>query len=246
MQRNMMFLASCAWFTLACASAQAAGKGTPSADYVPAFSIEEAEGDIARITLKQSAIQRLGLKTSKVASKSGVYSRSIGGTIMVANGAGEGSDVNVHVAVPRTSHTEAPDAADVVVLSYVGGQIQKLTASRDDSFAASMGDRARSHAFYKLQSGAGLWKDGAGVLTEFASSKAEREHLVVPYSSLLYDKGGRTWVYVDDGGAYKRHRVDVAFIEGDEVFLRDGPSAGSQVVSVGAVELLGIENEVGF
>lgn len=244
MQPKTLLVTSCAFLVLSSVAAYGAGKGTPSSDYVPAFTLEEDESDIPRITLKDSAVKRLGIKTSQVTVKKGVLSRSIGGRIVMLKGPGTDSDV--HVAVPRSSETEKAGVSSVVVLSYVGGEIQKTIASRDDTLADSLGEDAQGHAYYKLQSGAGLWKDGAGVLTEFTSPEGEIEHLVVPYSSLLYDKDGGTWVYLDEIGSYKRHPVEVAFIEGDEVFLTEGPPIDSPVVSIGAVELLGIENEVGF
>lgn len=70
--------------------------------------------------------------------------------------------------------------------------------------------------------------------------------LVIPYSALFYDAEGGAWAYVEERRlAYVRHALTVDVIEGDRVFLAEGPSAGTFVVSVGAAELFGTEFEVG-
>lgn len=69
---------------------------------------------------------------------------------------------------------------------------------------------------------------------------------VVPYSSLIYDPHGGTWVYTSPAPrTFVRHAVEVDRIEGDRVFLRDGPAVGTAVASVGVAELYGTEFEVG-
>jgi hypothetical protein len=69
---------------------------------------------------------------------------------------------------------------------------------------------------------------------------------VVPYSALLYDIHGKTWVYKSpEPLTFVRHQVEVDYIEGDAVVLSDGPPAGTGVVTVGAAELYGTEFKVG-
>jgi hypothetical protein len=69
---------------------------------------------------------------------------------------------------------------------------------------------------------------------------------VVPYSSLIYDPQGRTWIYTSPQlRTFVRLEVDVDRIEGDRVFLRNGPPVGTVVASVGVAELYGTEFKVG-
>jgi hypothetical protein len=66
--------------------------------------------------------------------------------------------------------------------------------------------------------------------------------LSVPLAALLYDRNGATWVYAATAPlTYVRQRVTVARIAGDTVVLQSGPGPGTQVVTVGAAELLGSE-----
>ena len=69
---------------------------------------------------------------------------------------------------------------------------------------------------------------------------------VIPYSAVLYDAKGDTWVYVNpEPLSYVRERVTVAYIQGDQAVLTDGPPEGTPVVTVGAAELYGTEFGVG-
>jgi len=69
---------------------------------------------------------------------------------------------------------------------------------------------------------------------------------VVPYSALIYDPHGQTWVYISPKPrTFIRHKVDVDYIEGDIAVLKDGPETGTVVASVGVVEVYGTEFEVG-
>jgi hypothetical protein len=66
--------------------------------------------------------------------------------------------------------------------------------------------------------------------------------LVVPYAALVYDTDGSTWVFVrQEPLTYQRTAVTVAGKDGDRVVLTDGPPAGTEVVTVGAAELVGVE-----
>jgi hypothetical protein len=64
----------------------------------------------------------------------------------------------------------------------------------------------------------------------------------MPAAALLYDSEGRTWVYVrEEARSFLRAPVTIARLDGDKAYLSDGPPPGTQVVVVGAPELLGVE-----
>src|SRR5262249_53490519 len=69
---------------------------------------------------------------------------------------------------------------------------------------------------------------------------------VVPYSAILYDLQGATWVYTaTEPFVYMRAAVSVDFIIGDLAVLLDGPPDGTMVVMVGGPELYCAELGVG-
>lgn len=77
-------------------------------------------------------------------------------------------------------------------------------------------------------------------------SRSTSPRRVVPYSSLIYDAKGGTWVYTSaQPRTFVRHKVDVEYIEGDTAVLSDGPTTGTVVASVGVAELYGTEFAVG-
>jgi hypothetical protein len=71
-------------------------------------------------------------------------------------------------------------------------------------------------------------------------------YTVIPYAAVLYDPAGQTWTYVNSEPlVFVRHPIEVVDIRADLAFLSSGPPVGTQVVTVGASELLGSEYEVG-
>lgn len=66
---------------------------------------------------------------------------------------------------------------------------------------------------------------------------------MVPYSAVIYDAAGDTWVYTSpEPMTFVRHAVSIESIEGDMAYLTAGPPAGTAVVSVGSAELFGAEH----
>ena len=73
-----------------------------------------------------------------------------------------------------------------------------------------------------------------------------RQRTVIPYSALLYEPDGETWVYTSpEPLTFVRAPIVVETIEGDRVVLSQGPPLGTKVVTVGVAELFGAENGIG-
>ena len=80
---------------------------------------------------------------------------------------------------------------------------------------------------------------------ETASVRRSRSEEVVPYEALIYDAEGKTYVYKSPKPlSYVREEVEVDRIDGDRVLLKEGPRAGTKVVTVGAAEVYGTELEI--
>ena len=70
--------------------------------------------------------------------------------------------------------------------------------------------------------------------------------LVVPYSAVIYDLEGNTWMYISpEPLTFVRESIMVDFIEGDTAVLVDGPASGTEVVTVGVPELYGADTGIG-
>lgn len=72
----------------------------------------------------------------------------------------------------------------------------------------------------------------------------ETKQTAVPYGAIIYDIDGNTWLYTSPQElTFERIPIVVDHIDGDIVFLSDGPSAGTAVVTRGVAELYGSETE---
>ena len=70
--------------------------------------------------------------------------------------------------------------------------------------------------------------------------------LVVPYAAILYDINGGTWLYTSPAPlTYVRAAIAIDYIDGDDVYLFEGPPTGTEVVTVAVAELYGTDTGVG-
>ena len=84
-----------------------------------------------------------------------------------------------------------------------------------------------------------------GIRTQQADSPATGV-LTVPYSAVLYDTTGATWVYRLTGTrSYLRTPVTLDHVAGDLAYVSQGIEPGTTVVTVGVPELIGAEEGVG-
>lgn len=89
-------------------------------------------------------------------------------------------------------------------------------------------------------------KEGAA-RTALRTAKVRRsgDGTVVPYEALIYNDEAKTFVYTSPKPlSYLRAAVKVDRIEGNRVYLSEGPPAGATVVTVGATEVYGTETEI--
>jgi hypothetical protein len=85
-----------------------------------------------------------------------------------------------------------------------------------------------------------------GAVTEEKSPRSGQTQKAVPYSSLIYDPQGKTWIYTSpQERVFIREEVEVDVIEGDFVYLSKGPEVGTAVATVGVAEIYGTEFQVG-
>ena len=79
-----------------------------------------------------------------------------------------------------------------------------------------------------------------------ASVRTSNGHTTIPYAAVLYDPAGDTWTFTNpEPLVFVRAPIDVISISGERALLSSGPAPGTDVVTVGAAELLGTEYEVG-
>jgi hypothetical protein len=75
-----------------------------------------------------------------------------------------------------------------------------------------------------------------------AAAQGKPAALVVPYAAVVYDADGKSWAFsAPEVRTYIRVPIQISSITGDVVQLSSGPKVGTQVVVVGAPELVGAE-----
>ena len=85
-----------------------------------------------------------------------------------------------------------------------------------------------------------------GTVSEEKSPRSEQTQKAVPYSSLIYDPEGKTWIYTSpQPRVFVRAPIEVDFIQGDLAYLSNGPEPGTSIATVGVAELYGTEFTVG-
>ena len=64
----------------------------------------------------------------------------------------------------------------------------------------------------------------------------------IPYTAVIYDTNGDAWTYTSpEPLVYVRQDLEVVRVRGGEAILARGPPTGTSVVTVGQVELWGVE-----
>ena len=64
----------------------------------------------------------------------------------------------------------------------------------------------------------------------------------IPYTAVIYDTNGDAWTYTSpEPLVYVRQDVEVVRVRGGEAILARGPPTGTSVVTIGQVELWGVE-----
>ena len=95
--------------------------------------------------------------------------------------------------------------------------------------------------YYELPNPDGKLTPGQriGVTVPLADAK---DSLTVPWSAVVFDVHGGTWVYAQAAPrTYARNRVVVRYTAGADAVLAGGPAAGTKVVAHGGQELFGAE-----
>ncbi|HVU90064.1 MAG TPA: efflux RND transporter periplasmic adaptor subunit [Pirellulales bacterium] len=95
--------------------------------------------------------------------------------------------------------------------------------------------------YYELPNSSGELRPGARVNAALPVA-VEDEARLVPWSAVVHDINGGTWVYEQTAPqTFVRRRVQIRFVDGDQAVLDQGPGAGAALVTTGAMELFGTE-----
>ena len=173
-------------------------------------------------------------------------------TELAQNEATSINDVQIRVLLDKNPADDADDDAD----QYDDEDDAEIVAPGDDDEDETpplrakrvlmQGAAAPNTLYFKVKSGTQGLQAGQSVAVRLAEPGSNTPKKVVPYSAILYDLTGDTWVYTNpEPSVFVRERVNIERIDKDLAVLTSGPAAGTQVVTIGAAELYGAESRAG-
>ncbi len=99
--------------------------------------------------------------------------------------------------------------------------------------------------FYEIENDLDVLRPGQRVSVTIPL-RSETESLVIPWSAVVHDVHGGTWVYEQTAPhRFVRRRVEVLHVDRGVAVLGAGPPAGTSVVTAGVAELFGTEFGIG-
>jgi hypothetical protein len=172
-------------------------------------------------------------------------------TELAQNDASSLSDVQIRVLLDKNTADDADDDAG----QYDDEDDAEIVAPGDDDEDETpvrakrvviKGSATPNTLYFKVKSGTQGLQPGQSVGVRLVEPGSNTPKKVVPYSAILYDLTGDTWVYTNpEPSVFVRERVDVERIDKDLAVLNKGPAVGTQVVTIGAAELYGAESRPG-
>ena len=106
-------------------------------------------------------------------------------------------------------------------------------------------DEAEQAQYYEVSNPDQRLTPGQHVQVKLPQPDSGKPQRVVPYSAVIYDLHGGTWVYGNpEPRVFVRLPVEIEYVHKDVAVLKDGPPTGTLIVSVGAAELMGVEQRV--
>jgi hypothetical protein len=227
--------------------------------------VEHIEGtELSRVTLTEKAIERIGLKTDQVREVDVSRKWIVGGDVVVLSGSiasrspitpSEGGDrssvgVRVRLAAGEVKKVARGEPARILRPGRDDDDDDDdrpgLTARQVEIQAAGDSKEPTSSLYYMVDDPKHDLVAGQRVRVRLALSGKGKKRKVVPYSALIYDPDGDTWVYMSPAPrTFVRQEVEVDYIDGDMAVLDEGPPTGTVIAVVGVAELYGAEFKVG-
>ena len=233
-----------------------------------ANNIELQDSSAKRVVLDSSDVSRIGVQTVPVREEKVVRRVVVLGKVedepadnagtdagdlapaaateLAQNDASSINDVQIRVLLDKNPADDADDDAG----QYDDEDDAEIVAPGDDDEDETpvrakrvLIQGAPNTLYFKVKSGTQGLQAGQSVGVRLAEPGSNIPKKVVPYSAILYDLTGDTWVYTNpEPSVFVRERVAIERIDEDLAVLNTGPAVGTQVVTIGAAELYGAES----
>lgn len=148
--------------------------------------------------------------------------------------------VRVPIYTGDLTAIDEQQSTQVEALGYASGAMQRA-AKPVQGPPRGNANAASADLFFEMSNDDNGFHVGEKVRVAIARKSTE-ENLIVPFSAILYDIHGGTWVYVKTmPQVYVRRRVELHHVTDGLAVLARGPSENTEVVVTGAMEIFGTE-----
>lgn len=234
----------------------ACAEAPKSSGSVKPSQLEEIAGsEFKRVILTEKAAERIGIETAQLAEMTVDRNLTVGGEViepMSTRSIGTsqpGSKAWIRIKLSQDDLDDVDmekalvlplsDDADFTSISAYSVEVEDGDDAEDDD---------EEGAYYLgIDDEDDLTGLGVGqrVFVKLPLLSSGGQQKVIPFAALIYGIKGETWVYTNpEPLVFVRVPVVVDTIEGDQVFLSEGPDVGTAIVTVGVAELYGAETGV--
>jgi hypothetical protein len=203
------------------------------------------------VKLSMKAHERLGIQTEKLSEEQIVRTRRIGAEIVGAAPGSISTGKWARVSF-NPSDLSAIDPKQPVLIFPIDGDAknhQGIKAEVDperEGFVSPLTPNADKYLYFKINDETQSPKIGERVRVEVKLNGSNGSRKLIPYSAVIYDVKGATWVYVNlDSLSYQRQPIKIDFVDNDVAYMVEGPTNGTPIVTRGVAELYGAETGVG-
>lgn len=219
-------------------------------------TLEEIDGsDFKRVVLTEKAASRINVQTALVGEATIEPKLRVGGEVVspMATGAGDATAkavAYIRVRLNNAGSQVVDRGKQAFIVPLTGGADARSVAAKsvdvdDGLFDDGEDDDDLDDYYLELDEDDYDLVVGERFFVDLPLSSGQVQRKVIPYSAVIYGVEGETWVYLNpEPLVYVRQAIVIDYIDGDQVYLIEGPDIGSTVVTMGVAELFGAETGV--
>ena len=209
-------------------------------------SVSKIEGtNLTYVALQPEAAKRLDIKTAPVREEAITGTRKFAGEVVATTTDLKTAIVQVNLTENDVKTVRRDGPAFILPLARDSKalRVRALPPKQPSPYALS---GPFGTTFYEVSNVDLRLVTLQLVFVEIPLSSAGEKRKMVPYTAVLYDSKGKTWVYTNpEPLVFIRQPIEIDTIIDDQAILASGPPAGTAVVTVGGAELYGTEFGVG-
>lgn len=147
----------------------------------------------------------------------------------------------IRVPIPSGDFDFIDTQADAIIQSS-SSNISRLVAKPVSAPPTADPLTNSTHLYYAIQNGQSLFRPMQRVSVALKTIGKTKNSLAIPWSSIVYDIHGNTWVYVQESShTFSRKRVFLDHVIGNQALINEGLTDGAKVVMNGALEIFSVE-----